>query len=211
MENNALLSELLRPQTLADLNLPEGTLASLNRMVRSGQVMNMLFYGSPGIGKTSAARILIRELEADCYELNGSFNKGDKTMVSGIETFASTLSLIDGPKICFIDEADAMSKDVQASLRNVIERVSGNTRFLLTANDEKKLTPAMKSRCLPICFDVPPSQIRNIVDRMSLRYEQTLKDLGYKADERRIREITAYYFPDLRTIANMFQIECIKA
>lgn len=171
----------------------------------------MLFYGSPGIGKTSAARILIRELGADVYELNGSFNKGDKTMVAGIESFASTLSLIDGPKVCFIDEADAMSKDVQASLRNVIERVSGNARFLLTANDDKKLTPAMKSRCLPICFDVPPSQIRNIVDRMALRYEQKLKELGYRVDESRIREIVAYYFPDLRMIANLFQMEFIQA
>lgn len=210
MENTALLSETLRPQTLADLNLPEGTLASLTRMVQAGKVMNMLFYGSPGIGKTSAARILIRELGADCYELNGSFNKGDKTMVSGIEAFASSLSLVEGPKICFIDEADAMSKDVQASLRNVIESVSGNTRFLLTANDEKKLTPAMKSRCLPICFDVPPSQIRSVVDRMAFRYEHKLKELGYRVDERRIREIVAYYFPDLRMIANMFQMEFIQ-
>jgi replication factor C small subunit len=211
MDNNDLLSEILRPQTLADLNLPGRTLASLSRMVQSGQVMNMLFYGSPGIGKTSAARILIRELGADVYELNGSFNKGDKTMVAGIESFASTLSLVEGPKVCFIDEADAMSKDVQASLRNVIERVSGNARFLLTANDDKKLTPAMKSRCLPICFDVPPSQIRNIVDRLTARYEHRLRELGYKVDERRVREIVACYFPDLRTIANMFQMELIRA
>jgi DNA polymerase III delta prime subunit len=211
MENTALLSETLRPQTLADLILPEGTLASLTRMVQSGQIMNMLFYGSPGIGKTSAARILLRELNSDIYEINGSFNNGDKTMVGNIERFASTVSILGGPKICFIDEADAMSTQVQASLRNIIERVSGNARFLLTANDEKKLTPAMKSRCLPISFDVPPSQIRNVVDRMAIRYEQRLKELGYRVDERRVREIVAYYFPDLRMIANMFQMEFIQS
>ena len=202
-----LLSEVLRPQTLADLNLPENISSSLDRMVKSGSAMNLLFYGKPGIGKTSTARILINELRADVYELNGSFNNGDKTMVRVIESFASTMSLSDGPKICFIDEADHMSTDVQASLRYVIERVSSNTRFLLTANDISKLTPAMKSRCLPICFDVPPHQFRDVVDRMTLRYEQRLNELGYTTDTKRIREIVAYYFPDLRTIANMFQLE----
>lgn len=207
MENNILLSEKLRPLSLADLNLPENISNSLQRMVRSGSTMNLLFYGKPGIGKTSAARILIKELGADVYELNGSFNNGDKTMVKVIESFASTVSMMEGPKICFIDEADHMSKDVQASLRYVIERVSGNTRFLLTANDIGKLSPAMKSRCLPVCFDVPPHQIRDVVDRMTLRYEQRLDELGYRADTKRIRDIVAYYFPDLRMIANMFQME----
>jgi putative ATPase len=202
-----LLSEVLRPQVLADINLPDHLIASLERMVTSGSMMNLLFYGKPGIGKTSAARILMRELDADFYELNGSFNNGDKTMVKGIENFASTISLCGKPKICFIDEADHMSKEVQASLRYVIEKVSINTRFLLTANDVDKLIPAMLSRCHPICFDVSAVDAGAVVERMASRYEEKLADNGYSADPKRLREIVSIYFPDLRTVANQFQLE----
>jgi DNA polymerase III delta prime subunit len=128
-------------------------------------------------------------------------------MVKEIERFAKSASLWGGKKICLIDEADHMTKDVQASLRYLIEEVSGNTRFLLTANDSERLTPAMRSRCLPICFDVRPQEVRAVIDRMIRRYERTLADLGYFFDQGRIREIVSIYFPDLRSIANRFQME----
>jgi DNA polymerase III delta prime subunit len=203
----ALLSERLRPQTLADLSLPEPLIASLDRMAKKGSILNLLFYGKPGIGKTSAARILLREMKADVYEINGSFNNGDKTMVKAIESFAATLSLTGGPKVCFIDEADHMSKDVQASLRYLIEKASTTTRFLLTANDVQKLTPAMRSRCTTICFDVAPWEIQHVIQRMTARYESQLVQLGLVFDRERLREIVSTYFPDLREVANRFQLE----
>ncbi len=67
-----LFSELLRPQQLDDLTLPRRDLERLNRMIASGSIMNMLFYGQPGLGKTSAARAIIRLIGADAYEINGS-------------------------------------------------------------------------------------------------------------------------------------------
>jgi replication-associated recombination protein RarA len=70
LNHTQLLSEHLRPRHLADLNLPDPLLGSLERMVKRGSILNLLFYGKPGIGKTSAARILLREIEADVYELN---------------------------------------------------------------------------------------------------------------------------------------------
>jgi DNA polymerase III delta prime subunit len=202
-----LLSEVLRPQALADINLPDHLIASLERMVQSGSMMNLLFYGKPGIGKTSAARILLRELDVDVLELNGSFNNGDKTMVKRIENFASTVSLLGKPKVVFIDEADQMSKDVQASLRYPIEQMSGHTRFLMTANEVEKLTPAIRSRCLPICFDVSVLDAPAVVERMVGRYEEKLTENGYSPDPNRLREIVSVYFPDLRTVANQFQLE----
>ena len=206
---NPLLSETLRPQALADLNLPGSLLASLERMVARRSPLNLLFYGKPGIGKTSAARILLRDLDADVYELNGSFNKGDKSMLKGIEGFASTVSLMGKPKICFIDESDHMTKEVQASLRYMIENTSNTTRYLLTANDVEKLTPAMRSRCTSICFDVFPTDVPEVVDRMVARYSQILINLGYSPDPQRLREIVGVYFPDLRNIANRLELEFI--
>jgi len=176
-------------------------------MVSNGSPMNMTFYGKPGIGKTSAARVLLKELNADVYELNGSFNNGDKKMVSEIENFAMTYSLYGQIKVVFIDEADFLSKEAQASLRGIIERVSANTRFFLTANYYNRLTDAIISRCKPVCFDVPFNEIDAVTSRMVTTYTERLSALGYSADEATIRRIVCLYFPDLRSIANQFQLE----
>ena len=166
--------------------------------------MNLLFYGEPGIGKTSAARILT--INAHVYEINGSFNNGDKTMLRGIEAFASHLSMFGQPKVCFIDEAEYLTKEVQAGLRYTIEKFSGSTRFILTANDFKKITPALRSRCAPICFDVAPKDRAMVVEKMVARYEQRLTEFGYEYDPTRLREIVGIYFPDLRSIANQLEL-----
>ena len=205
--SNPLFSEMFRPQTLADLFLPAPLLNSLQKMVDRRSILNLLFYGQPGIGKTSAARILLKLINADAYEINGSFNHGDKSMVKQIEGFSQTVSLFGQPKICVIDEADFMSKDVQAALRYIIENASDNVRFLLTANDVTKLSPAMRSRCTPICFDVPPVEIGSVISRMTARYIEKLKAMNITADPKRINEIVSIYFPDLRNIANHLELE----
>jgi DNA polymerase III delta prime subunit len=204
MENNKLLFELLRPRSVSELNLPPDVSRSLERMEKSGSVMNMLFYGGPGIGKTSAARILGKD--ADVYEINGSSCYGDKFTLRSIENFASSMSLFVKPKICFIDEADYLTKEVQAGLRHTIEKFSATTRFILTANDINKVTPALQSRCAPICFDVAPMDRPVVVERMIARYEHRLSEFGYEYDPTRLREIVSIYFPDLRNIANHLQL-----
>ena len=204
MKHEMLLSELLRPRSVAELNLPLYNCRALERMEKSGSVMNLLFYGEPGIGKTSAARILTEN--ADVYEINGSFNHGDKAMLKGIEEFASTLSLTDQPKVCFIDEADYLKAEVQSALRHIIEKFSASTRFVLTANDFKRITPAIRSRCLPVCFDVAPKDRAVVVNKMVARYEQRLTEFGYEYDPTLLREIVGIYFPDLRNIANQLQL-----
>ena len=209
LDHSPLLSEVIRPKSLADLTLPASLTSSLERMLERRTIQNLLFYGKPGIGKTSAARILLREIDADAYELNGSFNKGDKTMLNDIEVFSSHISLEGRPKVCFIDEADYLSKEVQASLRYMIEKFSRSTRFLLTANDVERLSPAIRSRCNPICFDVFPTEVSEIIDRMIDRYTKVLNSLGHSVEHKRLREIVALNFPDLRNIANRIELELI--
>jgi putative ATPase len=207
MENQhaPLLNEILRPKTLGELNLSDVLIARLERMERSGFPMNMIFYGKPGIGKSSAARVLVQN--SDVLELNGSHNSGDKRMVNTIESFCSTMSLIGLPKVVYIDEADFMSKVVQDALRYTIEQMSDNARFVLTANNFSKLTPAIRSRCLGICFDVEPANQIQVVERMTGRYRERLDDLGIIFDYQRLKEIVGIYFPDLRMVANQIQFE----
>jgi DNA polymerase III delta prime subunit len=135
-EPRELVSELLRPQQLGDLTLPQRVIDRLQRMVGSGSIMNMLFYGKPGLGKTSAARIFIHALGPhDSIEVNGSSATGVDFIRERIEGFSSSVAMNGGRKICFIDEAEFVSKQAQAALRKVIEEYSDNCRYLLAVND----------------------------------------------------------------------------
>ena len=208
-EQQSLLSEVLRPTSLSQLNLPSDLTRSLDRLMKTGSFMNLLFYGEPGIGKTSAARIILKEIEADYLELNGSFNSGDKTMLKDIEKFAGTFSLFQKPKIVFIDEADYLSPVVQSALRYIVEDVSRrtSTRFLMTANNVKKISSAIRSRFVSIGFDVPPTERASVVVDLVERYTERLTELGCIFDPVRLNQVVSVNFPDLRSIANALQIE----
>ena len=149
------LSERLRPTRLSELVQPMAVIAPLERMARERALMNMLFYGRPGLGKTSAASILISSVGADDYVINGSLDAGIDTFRTDFVPWASDCSLWDEPKVCFIDECEKLSANAQAALRGVIE-TCGHVAFLMTANDYTKLDPALRSRCMPISFDLSP-------------------------------------------------------
>ena len=104
------LSELLRPTELADLIQPLELIQRLERMVERRALVNMLIYGKPGLGKTSAARILANKLDADCYEINGSMETGIENVRKNIEMFCVSLSLFSAVKVCFIDDCEYLSK-----------------------------------------------------------------------------------------------------
>ena len=205
--SNTLLSEQLRPQQLSDLILPQQIIARLEHMLKAGDIMNMIFHGLPGHGKTSAARIITKHLEAHAegftYKFNGSSGTGAED-VRKINEYASSGSLIFGPTICFIDEADYLSQNAQAALRYVIENSLDRWRFLFTANDIDKISGPLQSRMQPVCFDIAPSDRSEITERLIKRYQETLPKLGVKYDEKRLREIVGLKFPDLRKIANAF-------
>lgn len=164
-------------------------------MVQNGRILNEVFHGSPGVGKTSAARILLRELGVDVYELNGSFKSGGKTIVKGIDSFAHTVSVRGKPKVCFIDEADQMSVANRNPLRCTIDNTSGSTRFLMTANDTGMLTKAIKSRSIPISFESTPTKTAILVDELTERLNTKLQRLGLKLGAGRIREIVDFRSP----------------
>ena len=202
-----LLSEILRPQKLSDLVIDDCLRKRLDKFVQDDTIINVTFYGSPGVGKTSAARIILSEIDADVLELNGSLSDGDKKIVRRIELFAGSYSLLHKKKVVFIEEADKLTKDVQEALRYVIENSSDNCRYILTVNDISKITDAIKSRCMPICFDPPRNQINAMIDKAIETYRQRLRSNDVYIDDYIIRDVIQTYFPDFRSIANHFQME----
>jgi DNA polymerase III delta prime subunit len=208
-KHKELLSEALRPQRLSHLTLPQTQIERLQQMIVSGSIMNMVFYGKPGIGKTSAARILIKELGAqeNSIEINGSSTTGVEFVRDNIESFARSVSLLKGPKVCFIDESDYLSKQAQGALRYVIENSSHRVRYIFTANDRSKLIPAIQSRMLMICFDVLGPDVPEVLSRLVQRYEHALSKVGVAFDNQRLRQLVGIYFPDLRSMANAIEWE----
>jgi DNA polymerase III delta prime subunit len=202
-----LVSELLRPQRLGDLTLPQRFIDRLQRMADSEEIMNMVFYGAPGLGKTSAARVITTEIGADVYELNGSSLNGIDAIRKTVESFALSVSFKNKMKICFIDEADFLSINAQALLRHLIERSYSNCRFLFTVNDISKLIPAIQSRMMAICFDILPADRAEVQRTLLDRYENRLPELGISFDKERLNEIVGIFYPDLRSIANHIEFE----
>jgi DNA polymerase III delta prime subunit len=207
VQHDALLSERFRPTVLTDLLLPDRDIARLQRIVASGNLPNMLFYGSPGRGKTSAARILQHELDADIYELNGSSISGDKAMEKKITSVAHDQTMLLKPKILLIDEADYLDKRIQQSMRHIVETSSTKCRFILTANDASRIIPALQSRLTAVNFDLPISETRSVVERLKSTIPTKLTELGWKFDTERVFQIISLYYPDMRSVVNNIEYE----
>jgi replication-associated recombination protein RarA len=207
--SNKPLSELLRPQALQDLTLPDREIECLQRMLDKQAPMNMLFYGPPGLGKTSAARIFTKARgEFGIYEVNGSLKTGIDNVRTMIDVFCSVMALDgEGHKICFIDEADFLSLPAQGSLRGLIEAVSSSCRFIMTANDITKISGAIRSRLICISFEVNRADQPAIIARMQTRMAERLGVLGISFDTPRLNQIVANYFPDFRQIVNRLEYE----
>jgi putative ATPase len=199
------LSEVLRPQNFDDLMQPARIVASLRRMAADKQPMNMLFYGAPSLGKTTAARILLKELGDNSVTLNGSLENG-VDVVRKLEAASANSGIGDGPRVFFIDEADYLSAPAQAGLRVVIEKAV-TSRFILAANDISKFHAALKSRCLPICFDISVRDADAVIGRLLPRYRARLNAEGIHIDDGRLSELLHIYFPDLRAFSNAVEFE----
>ena len=127
-------SEFLRPRKISELTLPSNVANRIQSMIDSADVMSMIFYGSPGTGKTSCSRIIADSEKFDCISINASLDKGMKCVKENIAPFTTAMSFYQQQKIVFLDEVDAMLPEAQESLRCLIEQCNATCRFILTAN-----------------------------------------------------------------------------
>ena len=134
--------EKYRPQTIDECILPENIKKTFSDFLNKGEIPNMLLAGPPGVGKTTVAKALCKELGVDYYVINGS-DEGRflDTVRNNAKNFASTVSLTSDSKhkVIIIDEADNTTSDVQLLLRASIEEFSKNCRFIFTCNYKIKL------------------------------------------------------------------------
>ena len=190
MKHEPLFSEILRPRQLTDLALPQKEIDHLTQMVASGSIMNLLFQGKCGTGKTSTARVICSIFSPRSYtEMDGSSLKRPECVREKIEGYATSGSLYGEGKICFLDQVDLASKSAQNSLLKLVENLSSVTRYIFAANDRSKLIPGIRSRLMTICFDVSAADQAEVQTRLLERYERVFREIGIPYDQDRVREI----------------------
>jgi DNA polymerase III delta prime subunit len=196
-----------RPESLKDVVLSEEHRTLLESFVSQKQIPNLLFSGNPGTGKSTCAKILVKELQCDSIYINASDENGIDTIRYKVKNFAETRSFNGGVKIVILDEADGISaaggagSSGQQALRNVMEEYSQTTRFILTANYPSKIIPALHSRCQQIEL-IPPfnecvKYCANILKQENVSIDKDQKAL--------LGRLIKSKYPDMRKIINSIQ------
>ena len=200
--------EKYRPQKIDDCILPKRIKDTFKEFVQKGEIPNLLLSGTAGIGKTTVAKALCKEIGVDYYVINGS-DEGRflDTVRSQAKNFASTVSLLGGSKhkVIIIDEADNTTHDVQLLLRAFVEEFHKNCRFIFTCNFKNKIIEPLHSRCSCIDFAIDKTEKQQIAASFFNRLNNILDGEGISFDKRVVAELIQRYFPDWRRVLNECQ------
>jgi DNA polymerase III delta prime subunit len=200
-----LFVEKYRPQIIEDCVLPKGLKDTFQEMVFKGELVNMMFTGSAGVGKTTVARALCNELDLDYMMINGSEDGNIDTLRGKIKQFASTVSLQGGQKVVILDEADYLNpQSTQPALRGFIEEFSSNCRFILTCNFKNRIINALHSRCSIYEFNYG-TQNAWIANDFLKRLQWILDCEKITYDNQVLSELIMKYIPDWRRVLNECQ------
>ena len=200
IEFDKIWVEKYRPAKLEDLILDDKSLRIVSQF--KDEIPNLLFVGSPGTGKTTLARIIVNDILGCNYlYINASDESGIDTIRHNITNFAQTKSFDGGIKVVVLDEADGLTSQAQAALRNTMETYAKYCRFILTANYKHKIIPALQSRCQSL--DLKP-----VVEQAAKRCFNILKQENVKVSDEQKKKfvrLVKRLFPDLRKTINEIQ------
>lgn len=193
-----------RPTKVKDAILPTSLKEMLQGFVDGDRIPNFIFYGSRGIGKTTAAIAMCEEIGADYLFIGSSEDRGIDVVRTKLRTFASAYSISGAKKVVILDEADGLTSDAQEALRGFIEEFSKSCSFILTCNFIGKIIEPMYSRCPPVEFKIAPSEKPALAQEFYKRCCQILKQEDVTFNRSVVAEIVTKHFPDFRrTLAEL--------
>ena len=206
IKDEFLWTEAYRPQTIDDCILPTNLKQTLNQIAKSGELHNLLFCGSAGLGKTTVAKALCKMLNLDYLFINASEDSGIDVLRNKIRQFASSVSLTGDHKVVILDEADYLNpQSTQVALRGFIEEFSNNCRFILTCNFKNKLIEPLHSRCAVIDFNTTKKDLVSLAGSFMKRLIAILKQENISYEEPVLAELIIKHAPDWRRVLNEAQ------
>ena len=198
--------EEYRPKTIDDCILPQSLKTLFTSFIEKGELSNLLFSGTPGIGKTTVAKALCQQLNCDWIMINGSEEGGIDVLRNKIKNFASTVSLSGGKKVVILDEADYLNpQSTQPALRGFIEEFHKNCRFILTCNFKNRIIEPLHSRFSNIEFKIANKDKPKLASKLFERATYILKEQNVDYEEKVLAELIKKHFPDFRKLINELQ------
>jgi len=195
--------EKYRPSSIGEYVFRDGKQKhQVQSWVESGAIPHLLFSGSAGTGKTTLAKVLLKELgvdDGDVMFINASSENNVDTMRTKINGFASSLPFSGEFKYVLLDESDYLSQNAQAILRNMMETYSSTCRFILTCNYPNKVIPAIHSRCQGYHIE------KLDTNEFTARVAEILITEGINPDLEILDVYVRSAYPDLRKCINMVQ------
>jgi len=213
MSEQFLWVEKYRPETIDECILPDKLKKVFNDIVKSGDLPNMLFSGTAGLGKTTVAKAICNQIDADYLMINGSEEGNIDTLRGKIKRFASTASFFGGRKVVILDEADYLNpQSTQPALRGFIEEFSNNCRFILTCNFKNRIIEPIHSRCGVYEFNSNKKTLASLCEQVLNRSCFILQQEGFSVAEpqrQSIAELIIRHAPDWRRVINELQRACV--
>ena len=200
---NSLWVEKYRPQNLDTYIGNDFIKDKVKNYLESGDVPHLLLHGQAGTGKTTLAKLIVNNIDCDFLYVNASDENSVDAVRDKIKNFASTAGFKPF-KIIILDEADFLTPNAQAALRNIMETFSKHCRFILTCNFVERIIDPIQSRCQT--FQVIPPDRKQVAQHLCSVLDQ--ESVLYKLEDVAILVNAGY--PDIRRVINAGQRQSIS-
>jgi len=201
--SNTLWVEKYRPDNLDTYIGNEHLKDKVSAYLESGDLPHLLLYGKAGTGKTTLAKILVKNIECDYLYINASDENSVDVVRDKVKNFASTLGFKDY-KIVILDECDYITPNAQAALRNLMETFSKHCRFILTCNFVERIIDPIQSRCQSFQI-IPPSK-----KEVAKHTHDILLKENVMSNMEDLKVLIDSGYPDIRRVINAAQRNVVK-